>query len=98
MATTLDQIRRDLRAALPELRRRYPVAYLGVFGSWARGEQREDSDLDLLVELDRPVGLIELASLKLELEDATGLKVDLAQRPHLRDPLRHRILGEALPV
>ena len=34
---------------LPELRQRYPIASLGLFGSWVRGEQRPDSDLDLLV-------------------------------------------------
>ena len=46
---SLDRVIDALRAALPELRQRYPVASLVVFGSWARGEQRADSDLDLAV-------------------------------------------------
>ena len=54
---TLDEVRAELRAMLPDLRRRYPVAQLGVFGSYARGEQREGSDLDLLVDLDGPIGM-----------------------------------------
>ena len=52
----LDTIIGSLRGALPELRQRYPVASLAVFGSWARGEQRADSDLDLLAEFDGPIG------------------------------------------
>jgi hypothetical protein len=53
---------------LPELRRRWPVAALGIFGSWARGEQTAESDLDLLVDLD---GRIDFFSL-LELEEKIG--------------------------
>ena len=49
---TLDEVKAELTAMLPELRRRWPVASLGIFGSWARGEQRPDSDLDLLVVVD----------------------------------------------
>jgi uncharacterized protein len=65
---TLDEIRAELRAMLPELRERYPVAGLGVFGSYARGEQREGSDLDLLVDFDGPVGIFEF----LDLEEGSG--------------------------
>jgi uncharacterized protein len=65
---TLDEIRAELRAMLPELRARYPVAGLGVFGSYARGEQREGSDLDLLVDFDGPVGIFEF----LDLEEGSG--------------------------
>jgi Nucleotidyltransferase domain len=50
---TLDEIKAEFRAMLPELRARYGVSYLGVFGSWTRGEQTPDSDLDLLVDFDR---------------------------------------------
>lgn len=50
---TLDEIKARLKAVLPDLRQRYGVSYLGVFGSWTRGEQRAGSDLDLLVDFDR---------------------------------------------
>jgi predicted nucleotidyltransferase len=50
---TLEGIRSELRAMLPDLRPRWPITRLGVFGSYARGGQHEDGDLDLLVDLDR---------------------------------------------
>ena len=63
----LPDIRRELRAALPELRRRYPIAYLGIFGSWVRGEQTAGSDLDLLVDFDGPIDLFAYVRLQEEL-------------------------------
>ena len=50
---TLDDVLNQLRDLQPSLRRRYPIRSMGVFGSYARGEQREGSDLDLLVELEK---------------------------------------------
>lgn len=47
-ARTLAEIKAELRALLPAPGRRYPISYLGVFGAWARGEQRPGSDLKLL--------------------------------------------------
>lgn len=86
-----------LRGSLPELRRRYPVASLAVFGSWARGEQRADSDLDLLVEFDGPIGW-QIVTLEDELSARLGVKVDLVPRRALRPHLGARILAEAVPV
>ena len=94
---TLDEIRAELRAMLPELRRRYPVAGLGVFGSYARGKQSDASDLDLLVDLDRPIGF-EIVALKDELERRLGLRVDLVMRGSLRRRIGRRILDEVQPV
>jgi predicted nucleotidyltransferase len=92
-----DEIKAALRDMLPELRARWPVSYLGVFGSWVRGEQRESSDLDLLVDFDRPVGL-ELVAFKDEIERRLGLRIDLVMRGSLRRRIGERILAEAQPV
>ncbi len=51
---TLTDIINKLANAKPDLARRYGVRRLAVFGSYARGDQREDSDVDILVEVDRP--------------------------------------------
>jgi hypothetical protein len=48
-----EEVKAALRVMLPELRARYGVSYLGVFGSWTRGEQTPGSDLDLLADFDR---------------------------------------------
>ena len=93
----LDEITDALRAMLPELRSRWPLSYLGVFGSWVRREQGRDNDLDLLVDFDRPVGF-ELVALKDELERRLGLPVDLVMRGSLRRRIARRILGEVQPV
>ena len=52
-----------LRQHMPELRDKYSVNYLGVFGSYIRGEQTEDSDLDVLVQFDKKPGLLKYIEL-----------------------------------
>ncbi len=94
---SLDRVIDMLRRAVPELRRRYPIASLAVFGSWARGEQGADSDLDLLVEFDGPIGW-QIVTLEDELSERLGVKVDLVPRRGLRPRIRARILAEAVLV
>ena len=91
---TLDRILAQLRAAQPELRRRYPIRSMRVFGSYARGEQRDDSDVDVLVELGDDMDLIAYTGLQLELSDALGLHVDLVEREALRPRLASQVLSE----
>ncbi|MBI3890209.1 MAG: nucleotidyltransferase domain-containing protein [Candidatus Wallbacteria bacterium] len=74
-----EEILHTLSELKPELKRRFLVQRLAVFGSWARGEQHETSDLDLLVEVDPAIGL-ELVTLAESLERALGIRVDLVSR------------------
>ena len=67
---------------------------LGVFGSVARGEAVEQSDVDLLVRFDKSKGLLALIKLERELADAIGKKVDLLTEASISPYLRDRILGE----
>jgi hypothetical protein len=90
----LDDILPHLRALQPDLRRRYPIRGMGVFGSYVRGEQREGSDLDVLVECDEGMTLLDLAGLQDELSTALGIKVDLANRRALKKHIGDRILSE----
>ena len=59
-------------------RQKYGIVILGVFSSYARGEQKETSDVDILVKVKRPLGL-KFITAKLELERLLGLKVDLGR-------------------
>lgn len=95
---SLDDILTQLRALQPDLRRRYPIRSMGVFGSYVRGEQREDSDLDLLVELGDGMDLIAYAGLQLELSDALGVPVELVEREALRPRLAGQVLSEVVPL
>lgn len=69
-----------------------------VFGSVARGEDGEDSDLDILVDPAPKTSLLDLAGLQIEIEARTGVKVDLLTPGCLPLRFRHRVLEEAQPV
>jgi predicted nucleotidyltransferase len=62
----------------------------------ARGQARKNSDVDILVDFDKPVGLFEYARLKMYLEDVLGREVDLVTPEALRKELREDILREAI--
>lgn len=68
---------RTLRKQLPVLHTQYGVAKMAVYGSFAKGTAHKKSDVDVLVELTRPLGL-EFVQLAFELEKTLGRKVDLA--------------------
>ena len=74
------------------------VKSLAVFGSVSRGEATPSSDIDVLVEFDRPVGLFEFIRLKIYLEELTGRRVDLVTPDALRPGMRTAILNEAVHV
>lgn len=92
----LDEILTCLRASLPGLRARYHIATLGVFGSYVRGEQRETSDLDILVEFSITPSLFKLAALQNELTAQTGVQVDLTLRRTLKPRIGQYILAEVI--
>jgi predicted nucleotidyltransferase len=95
---TLDEVITQLRGLQPDLRRRYPIRELAIFGSYVRGQQTEDSDLDVLVDLQDGVGLLELAGLQQDLSEALGLKVDLVMRDAIKRGRARRILSEAVTL
>jgi len=95
----LDDLIALLRAHLPELKERYGIQTLGVFGSYVRGGQRRRSDLDILVEFDeRPLTLFEFIGLEHYLSDLLGVKVDLVEKKGLKPAIGRRILEEVVPV
>jgi predicted nucleotidyltransferase len=67
-----------------------------IFGSVARGEATPDSDVDLLVEFDRPIGLFHFFRVQRRLEQILGCRVDLVMRDAVKPQLRERIFGEAV--
>ncbi len=97
---TLDEIRQILKERKSFLLRKYGVSGIGIFGSYSRGEERPESDLDILVELERPVrlGLLGLIELEHYLSDLFGTKVDIALRKNLRRRIGRRIMREVIPV
>ena len=93
-----DEALRILHEHTPVFREKYGVQSLSLFGSVARNEARPDSDVDLLVEFHRPVGLFGLVALQEYLEALFGCKVDLGTPRSLRPGLREHVLQEAVHV
>jgi len=83
---------------MPELKDRYKVTSLGVFGSYVRQAQRRKSDLDLLVEFQQAPSLLTFLRLEHDLSDLLGVKVDLVMKDALRPTIARRILNELVPV
>ena len=94
----LEEIQEILRQKKPILRERFKVKEIGIFGSFVRGEEKDTSDLDILVELERPVGLIKFVGLQNYLSDELGEKVDLVTKSALKPRIKKNILSEVVYV
>jgi predicted nucleotidyltransferase len=95
---TIDEIRDVIRAHQDELRSRYKARVVGIFGSYARGEQQADSDLDVLAAFDSGASLLDLGGAQVMLSELLSLKVDLIPREDVRPELKETIESEAVPV
>ncbi len=95
--TRLDPIVATLRSHAEDLRRR-GIAHASVFGSAARGEDRPDSDIDIMVELEPEVGIIAFSEIRLHLSDLLGRRVDLVTPGGLQPFARPNALRDAVRV
>ncbi len=93
---SVDDLRRCLEVLKSTLRETFNVEEIGIFGSYVRGEQREESDLDVLVEFSSPIGLFRFIELEDYLGRELGVKVDLVMRDALKRRIRERIIGEVV--
>jgi len=96
----LAQIKQTLQTQKPYLYQEYGVTEIGIFGSYVRGEQKTDSDVDILVSLSDPprISLLGLVGLENYLSDLLGLKVDIALKGSLKKRIGRRILQEVEPL
>jgi len=76
--------------------RKYRASNIRIFGSYARGEETPDSDLDLLIDLEGGSSLFDRIALKQELEDLLGIKVDIAKPENLHYLIREQVMKEAI--
>lgn len=92
------ELRDKLAQLKSELAEEYAVSSLALFGSYLRGEESEESDLDVLVTFVEEPGLIKFLELENRLSDVLGVKVDLVMRDALKPRIGERILEDAVPV
>lgn len=85
---------KELKSKITPVLKRYDVKRAAIFGSFVRGEQKEDSDIDFLVEFEGKKSLLDLVGLKIELEEVLGRKVDVLTYNSLHPLLKDRILQE----
>ena len=95
---TLDEIRTIIKQHRNVLAEKYGVAVVGVFGSYVRCAQKERSDIDLLVDILRPISLLELVGAEIYLSEVLDAKVDLVPKRDVREELRETIFAEAIAI
>ena len=101
MSKELDTIKEKIAQNKEYLRKTYGVEEIGVFGSYARGDNTINSDVDIAIELNHekvPVGLFEFARMQFFLEDLLGRKVDLITKRGIKPLIRERILSQLIIV
>jgi len=95
---TKESIISTLAAGKQALIERYGIKEIGIFGSYARGEQDRQSDVDILVDFSRSLSLLEFVHLENELSELLGIKVDLVMKTALKPRIGKHILEEVVPV
>ena len=94
----IDTLKAILERHKEELKERYHVKELGIFGSYVRGEAGEGSDIDILVEFDLVPGLLKFIELEEHLSELLGVKVDLVRKKSVRGELKDSIFKEVVMI
>lgn len=91
-----EDVREELRELKPYLEDEYGVAAIGVFGSYVRGDDHQESDLDILVKFTEPIGLLDFVRLENELSEHLAIDVDLVTEQSLKPRIRTRVIDEVV--
>jgi predicted nucleotidyltransferase len=95
---SLDEVKGQLEALKPYLLKRFKVETNDIFGSYARGEQTEKSDLDILVTYGEMVDLLMVTELRRYLRRKLHIKVDVISKEYLNKYIKDQVLQEAIPI
>ncbi|ACB53697.1 hypothetical protein cce_4349 [Crocosphaera subtropica ATCC 51142] len=96
--TKIEKIKTRLREQVSYLKKQYHIKTLGIFGSYVRGEETPNSDLDILVEFESEYhfGLLTFCRLENYLSDLLGVQVDLVMKDSLKPKIGEQILSEVI--
>jgi predicted nucleotidyltransferase len=95
---SIQKIKKILLSHKQDLSDKYGVREIGIFGSYVRNENRKNSDIDILVELEKPMGFFKFIRLERYLSELLGAKVDLVTKNALKPHIGQRILAEVIYV
>lgn len=98
MSKNLQQITGSLKSQLPSLQQKFFVGKIGVFGSFVHGDDNKKSDVDVLVDLSKPISMFRFLDLEEKLSEILGKKVDLVTANALKPVIRNQILNEVVYV
>ena len=98
ISLNLQSLKGKLKVLKPEVADKFKVKTIGIFGSYVRGDQKETSDLDVLVDFFEPISLFKFVELEDFLSQRLGVKVDLVMRDSLKPRIKDSILNEAIYV
>jgi predicted nucleotidyltransferase len=91
---SLSEIKKIIQQHKEDLREKYAVKEIGIFGSCARGEQDETSDIDILIELEKPVGIVKFLKLEKHLSFLLEAKVEIVTKKALKPYIGRQVLQE----
>ena len=94
--TKLEKIKKTLINQKAILNQKFGISEIGIFGSYVRGEEKNKSDLDILVRMDQKMGLLRFINIENYLGDLLGIKVDLVMKDVLKPSIGKRILSEVV--
>jgi hypothetical protein len=94
----LDKIKKILKQNKQDLRRDFKVKVLGIFGSYVRGEQKKNSDVDILIDFSQTPGLFDYMKVENRLSDILHKKVDLVMKGALKPSIEKNIMREVVYV
>ncbi|MBZ4650843.1 MAG: uncharacterized protein PWP02_988 [Thermosipho sp. (in: thermotogales)] len=95
---TLNEIISIIKDLKKEIEQKYKVEILGIFGSFARGEQKETSDVDILVKFHENATLFDFIGLSIFLQEKLGIDVDIVPQDAVRKELREKINQEVVKI
>ena len=91
---SLEEIKKIIQSHKENLRKEYGVKEIGIFGSYVRGAQNDISDVDILIELEKPIGFVRFMKLEKNISALLGIKVDLVTKKALKPYIGKEILQE----
>jgi len=95
---SIQEVKKELLLLKPILNKRFKVETIEIFGSYARSEQNETSDIDLLVTYSQMVSFFTIYDLEKFLQRKLGVKVDVVSKKFLNPNIKDKVLQEAVPV